>query len=77
MIDTIKVIMGCVAVLAVIVWGVVCFDKNQIQKSCPKFSESSGYETKYVEYTYWNYACVAKTKGGKWIDSSLLRDISD
>lgn len=49
-------------------------DKSNTRKSCDVFGVISGYETKYVEYTYWNFDCLAKTENGKWLSTSSLRE---
>jgi len=48
------------------------FGKDQVSKACYVFSQNSGFETKFVEYTFWHRDCLAKLDDGKWISAYNL-----
>lgn len=54
---------------------IIGWDKNQTRISCQNFGEISKRETKYVEYTYWNYACITPDKNGQWLDTKNIISI--
>ena len=58
--------------MALLFWGMLVFGKNQTRQSCLSFSYQSGYETKYVEYTYFRFDCLAKQSDGKWISTENI-----
>lgn len=43
--------------------------------ACRTFGQTSGYETRFVDYNFVKYECQAKTSNNKWIPSDNLRDI--
>lgn len=57
-------------------WGLLSFSKSQMKQSCTAFQTTSGYETKYIEYTYFRFDCLAKQDNGKWISTESLRSVN-
>jgi hypothetical protein len=74
--DFFKIIVGFFGLLVLLVVLIVSFDKNQLKQSCKIFGQTSGYETRYFEFTYWSYDCQARQENGKWISTTLLRENS-
>lgn len=75
--DVLVFIVIILVVVFVVVVGVVSWDKSLVRRSCESFGQITNRETKYVEYTYWNYTCVTPTGDGKWINTSALREVVD
>lgn len=73
--ELLKAIVFSIVLVGILFFMGLAFGKSQAYKSCQSFGEISGRETKCVEYTYFNYACITPDSKGKWIDTSLLRDI--
>lgn len=45
------------------------FDVN----SCQTFAQASGHETKFVDYNFFEWDCLVRTRNGKWVprDSTI------
>ena len=43
--------------------------------SCRIFAEQSGYETKFVDYNFFEWDCLAHREDGKWVSRDSLRDM--
>ena len=73
----IAILLVCVALITGLVLGVNAFDRSQQQKACIAFSQQSGRQTKFVEYTYWSRDCLTPSSDGSgtWISAYNLRDI--
>ena len=71
-----KILLGNLIVIILVVVGVNLWMQSQAEKSCKVFGEVSNRETKYVEYTWWNFSCITPDSNGKWIDISFIRDVS-
>ncbi len=44
-------------------------------KSCVVFAEQSGYDTKFVDYNFLQWDCLAHRDDGKWVSRDSLRDM--
>lgn len=67
-----KFILGLAVVLVLGFAGIISFGKSQLRTACYKFEAVSGFETKYVEYTYFHYDCLAEQEDGRWISTALM-----
>lgn len=61
----------------ILFFGGNAIQKQQIRESCNSFNKTSGWETKYVEYTYISVDCLAKQDNGKWVSAYNLRGIDN
>lgn len=61
--------------IGLFIWGLVSFGIYQDRIACNTFASESNRETKYVRLSFANWSCQTPTKDGKWIDTSLLREI--
>lgn len=43
--------------------------------SCGIFAEQSGYDTKFVDYNFFQWDCLAHRDDGKWVSKDNLRDM--
>lgn len=43
--------------------------------NCRTFHSQTGYETKFVDYHFLKWDCMAKTQTGKWVSSDNIREI--
>lgn len=61
-----------------VVFGVplTLIDRGIANTSCNAFERESGYNTRFVSYTFFTYDCLAEQENGKWISTSLLREVS-
>lgn len=71
-----------VSIFLVVVLGVPLLVGNAVSKhftmsNCEGFARETQRETRYAEYNYWNYECLAKTTDGKWLPSDQLRELTD
>lgn len=37
------------------------------KRDCDRFGRNTGYQVKFVKYSYWSWDCFAKTKSGRWV----------
>lgn len=51
-------------------------DHHMETQECKKFAQVSNYETKFADYNWFLFECLAKTADGKWVPKSQLRDVS-
>lgn len=63
----------CVGLVFLLKVGMNGFSKNQVRQACNVFSVESKRETKFVEYTYWNFDCLTPQSDGKWVSAFNLR----
>lgn len=71
---TTVVIVGFVVLFSAIFFPVVALDKHYTRINCVKFAEQSGFETKFADYNFATYECLAKRTDGKWVGSDKLRE---
>jgi len=46
--------------------------------NCPKYGQQYNRDTKFVDYNYFNYGCLARTTDGEgWLPIDQLRDVTD
>lgn len=50
-------------------------EKVEVKARCDGFAETSGRETKFVEYSYWSRACLCKMKDGTWLELDQIRAV--
>lgn len=50
-------------------------DHHYEVRKCRDFSVITGYTTKFADYNFMNYECLALSKNGKWIPYDRLREI--
>lgn len=43
--------------------------------NCRIFQDETGYETKFVDYHFFKWDCLAQTKTGKWVSKDNLREM--
>ena len=43
--------------------------------SCHIFADQSGYDTKFVDYNFFQWDCLAHRDDGKWVSRDNLRDM--
>lgn len=43
-------------------------------ESCRQFAAQAGYETRFIDLTFWDYQCLAKV-GQNWVPTDQLRGI--
>lgn len=43
--------------------------------NCTQFGASANRTVKFVDYSYWSWACLTPTRDGQWIDAHNLREI--
>lgn len=43
--------------------------------NCTAFGVNSGREVKFVDYSYFSWACLTPTSNGMWINTDNLREI--
>jgi hypothetical protein len=43
---------------------------------CRNFASQSGYETKFAQYTWWTWDCLAETDNGKWVSKDNLHGVN-
>lgn len=43
---------------------------------CTAFGAASGYETKFVDYNFWDWDCLAKIDNAKWVEARNLRGVN-
>lgn len=60
--------------IGVPVVGITAIDKHYSRINCVKFAEASGFETKFQDYNFFSYECLAKRTDGKWVGSDKLRE---
>lgn len=51
-------------------------DRHMGPNGCKRFGESSQREVKFVQNTFWDYGCYAKT-GDKYLPIDQLRGVKD
>jgi len=76
--DIFAAFMGLIA--TGLIFGALLLGGRQIHhhievSACRTFGQTSGYETRFVDYNFVRYECQAKTSNNKWIPSDNLRDI--
>lgn len=53
-------------------------DHHYSAANCPKYGQQYNRETKFADYNYFSYECLAKTSDGKgWLPVTQLRDVND
>lgn len=66
--------------LAIITWLLILFAYNRALDynagKCAKWSETTGYQTKYKNIGYGDWQCYGLTNG-KWLPIELIRGIED
>ncbi len=65
-------LLGSIFVIFMIFALILSFAKSQTIKTCSVFQQQSGFNTKYVEYTYFNFDCLAEQTDGKWISTDNI-----
>jgi hypothetical protein len=73
---TASVIAGVMVLLAAIGIPVRQVQHNLDTSACHGFGQASGYQTKFVDYNFWNWDCLAKASDGKWISTQRLHDVN-
>ena len=68
------------AVGSLLLVALICLPVRQVYhhyevKQCHQFSEQAGYTTKFVDYNFFSWDCLAQTKTGKWVGYEKLRDV--
>jgi hypothetical protein len=66
-----------IVLLGSIFTGANAVTKHFTKVNCVAFSRETGRETRYAEYTYWSFDCLAKTNDGKWLPKDQLREVTD
>lgn len=59
-----------------LVGGIRALDHHYGVSSCHSFAAQSGYETKWADYNFLYYECLAKTNNGKWVPTDSLRGVN-
>lgn len=54
--------LAFVVVLVLVVNG---FSRHYDRVNCTAFGQNSGRETRFVEYSYWSWACLTPTHTGR------------
>ena len=60
-----------------LILGGNALSKHFTKVNCVAFQRETGRETRYAEYNYWNFDCLAKTSDGKWLPTDRLREVID
>jgi hypothetical protein len=74
----IAITIGClVAAVAILVGGLLLIgrqvDHHYKQSTCPERGEVMGRPTKFVDYTFWSYDCLAQADDGTWLSVDKFR----
>lgn len=69
------IVAGVVALLVVIGIPIRQITHHYDVKSCGIFAEESGYQTKFVDYNFFSWDCLARRDDGKWVSRDNLRDM--
>lgn len=56
-------------------FGLIAIAKHYNEITCYEFWFASEREVKFVKYTFLSWDCLTPTKDGKYISTSMLRDI--
>lgn len=46
---------------------------NSSKDGCKDYAVESNFETKFVDYSYFSWDCLAKTGDGKWVPISNIQ----
>ncbi len=65
-------VTASIALPCIVIGRVV--ERHYAESACSSFSEQSGRETKFVDYTYFAWDCLTPGADGKWISVEQLRD---
>lgn len=65
------------AVIALPVVGAIAIDRSLTEANCAKFEHASGFKTKFVDFNFVSYDCLAQRTDGKWVSTSYLRESDD
>jgi len=71
-IESIAGLFFIIVISVFLLMGLISFGKSQTKSSCVRFAAETGYETKYAEYTYFRFNCLAKQSDGKWISTENI-----
>lgn len=63
--------------LAAIYFPIRAIGHNVDNRNCRAFSQQTGRETKFVDYTFLTWDCITPSTDGKWISIDNLREITD
>lgn len=78
--DELFAIAASIAAFAAVMFGigvgVNTISRSQSESSCTAFASETHRETKFVNYTYWDYDCITPASDGKWISTKALRDVN-
>jgi hypothetical protein len=47
--------------------------RNFSEDNCKDYAVESNFETKFVDYSYFSWDCLAKTDDGKWVPKSNIQ----
>ena len=72
-----SVVIGAVVLTFGLAAGVTVIDKHYTKINCAAFERETGRNTRYAEYNWWSYDCLAETTDGKWLPTDNLREIVD
>lgn len=68
-------VAGMVAALTIagVILGVMRIERAYDRNVCLGFAAESAYETKFVDYSFFGWDCLAKAGNGKWVSADNLR----
>lgn len=75
-------VLGGLAAIIVVVFViaaliVVPISRHYDAAACHSFGKQSDRTVRFVNYTYWKWDCLTPSSDGKWISTSMLRDLTD
>ena len=71
----VSVVVAAILALSGFVVGVIRIQHHYDVNSCGIFAVESGYQTKFVDYNFFDWACLAQREDGKWVNRDALRDM--
>lgn len=55
-------------VIAVMIYLIIRqVDHHYEKNTCDNRGRVTGFDTKFVDYNFWSYDCLAKRSDGKWV----------
>lgn len=62
-------------VVFVVVYSVTWITVGYDRRNCQRWSEATGREVQFRQWSHWSWECFAQTGDGKWLPKDQLRDV--
>lgn len=71
-------IATCVVVVAIIsgmLFPIRALKHHLDVSRCDQYTETTGFETKFQDWNFFKWDCLAKTNNGRWVPIDKLREV--